>query len=241
MTQRNLTAEEKDYENLRSKLINSVTKEYISEAPMCFSNRVGVQSLITRYELYKLILNIPGDIIECGVYKGNSFAFLAHLSVILEPFSINRRLIGFDTFEGFSSIDKKKDPSNISQKNFSDTSIDITSKCLGAIDIVRPVNKIPRFNLIKGDILTTIPKFVKENPWMSCAMLILDTDLYAPTKIALEYVLPLMPKGAVIVFDEYNYQNFPGETQAINEFFKLNTLRVRKMSYESCSAYTIIE
>ena len=118
MTQRNLTAEEKDYENLRSKLINSVTKEYISEAPMCFSNRVGVQSLITRYELYKLILNVPGDIIECGVYKGNSLAFLAHLSVILEPFSINRRLIGFDTFEGFSSIDKKKIPQIFLKKIF---------------------------------------------------------------------------------------------------------------------------
>jgi hypothetical protein len=72
-------------------------------------------------------------------------------------------------------------------------------------------------------------------------MLILDTDLYAPTKIALEHVLPLMPKGAVIVFDEYNYQNFPGEAQAVNNFFKLNTLKVRKMSYESCTAHTVIE
>ena len=241
MTQRNLTATEKDYEKVRSQLISSVTKKYISEAPMCFSNRVQVQSLITRYELYKLILNVPGDIIECGVNKGNSFAFLAHLSIILESFSINRRLIGFDTFEGFASIDKKKDPSDVSQKNFSDASFDIISKSLNAIDLVRPVNKINRFNLIKGNILKTLPKFIKENQWMSCAMLILDTDLYASTKAALKYIYPTMPKGGVLVFDEYNYQNFPGETLAIKEFFKLNSLRVRKFPYESCVSYAIIE
>jgi len=240
MTKRNLTSNEQDYEQLRQKLIQSAAKEYIADAPMCFANRVSVQSLITRYEMYKLILDVPGDIIECGVYKGNSLTFLAHLSVILEPFSINRRLIGFDTFEGFSSIDPQKDPTDVSSKNFSDTSMNVISESLLAIDTVRPVNKIQRFHLVKGDITETLPKFVEANPWMTCAMLILDTDLYAPTKVAIESVLPLMPKGAVIVFDEFNYQKFPGETQAVKETFKLNSLNIRKLTFESCTAYAVL-
>ena len=240
MTKRNLTDEEKNYFDQQRKFLKKAPKSLVASSPSLFANRVGVQSLITRYELYKLILDVPGDIIECGVYQGNSFAWLAHLSVILEPHAINRRFIGFDTFEGFSSIDKDLDPSDISSENFSDTSYEFIRESIDLIDLLRPVNKIPRFELIKGDITETLPKFVDENSWMTCAMLILDTDLYKPTKVALENVINIMPQGAIIVFDEYNYQNFPGETQALKEVLKLNDLKIRKLFYESCTAYAII-
>jgi hypothetical protein len=240
MTKRNLTDQEKIFSETRSELINRAPKEIIANSPSVFSTRVGVQSLITRYELYKLILDVPGDIIECGVYQGNSFTWLANLSVILEPFAINRRIIGFDTFEGFASIDSSADPVDVSSDNFADTSYEIISKSLQNLDAVRPVNKVNRFELVKGDIVTSLPKYVDEHPWMTCAMLILDTDLYKPTLTALTTILPIMPKGAVVVFDEYNYQNFPGETQAVRELLDLNKLQVKKFSYESCTAYAVI-
>ena len=241
MTSRNLTNQEHIYKASINELIERADKSLIASAPMLFSNRVSVQNLITRYELFKKILNVPGDIVECGVYQGNSFCFLAHLCQILEPFSINRRLIGFDTFEGFASISEGKDPVDVSSEDFSDTSYESIKASLSALDTIRPVNKIGKYELVKGDILQTLPAYVKSHDWMTCAMLILDTDLYEPTKCALEYVLPLMPKGAVIVFDEYNYQNFPGETAAIREFMSMNKLAVRKFSYESCTAYAVVE
>ena len=240
MTKRNLTDQERVFNKTRSELINRTPKEFIANSPSVFSTRVGVQSLVTRYELYKLVLDVPGDIIECGVYQGNSFTWLANLSVILEPFAINRRIIGFDTFEGFSSIDSSADPADVSSDSFADTSYEIISRSLENLDTVRPVNKVNRFELVKGDIVTSLPKYVDEHPWMTCAMLILDTDLYRPTLTALSTVLPIMPKGAVVVFDEYNYQNFPGETQAVRELLDLNKLQVKKFSYESCTAYAII-
>lgn len=240
MTKRNLTDQERVFNKTRSELINRTPKEFIANSPSVFSTRVGVQSLVTRYELYKLVLDVPGDIIECGVYQGNSFTWLANLSVILEPFAINRRIIGFDTFEGFASIDSSADPADVSSDNFADTNYEIISKSLENLDAVRPVNKVNRFELVKGDIVTSLPKYVDEHPWMTCAMLILDTDLYRPTLTALSTVLPIMPKGAVVVFDEYNYQNFPGETQAVRELLDLNKLQVKKFSYESCTAYAII-
>ena len=240
MTKRNLTDQERVFNETRSELINRTPKEFIANSPSVFSTRVGVQSLVTRYELYKLILDVPGDIIECGVYQGNSFTWLANLSVILEPFAINRRIIGFDTFEGFSSIDSSADPADVSSDNFADTSYEIISRSLENLDTVRPVNKVNRFELVKGDIVTSLPKYVDEHPWMTCAMLILDTDLYRPTLTALKTILPIMPKGAVVVFDEYNYQNFPGETQAVRELLDLNKLQVKKFSYESCTAYAVI-
>jgi len=174
------------------------------------------------------------------VYQANSFTWLANLSVILEPFVINRRIIGFDTFEGFASIDTSAVPVDVSSDNFADTSYEIISKSLQNLDEVRPVNKVKRFELVKGDIVTALPEYVDEHPWMTCAMLTLDTDLYRPTLTALKTILPIVPKDAVVVFDAYNYQNFPGETQAVRELLDPNKLRIKKFSYESCTAYAII-
>ena len=237
MTKRNLTSEEFNYNEIINNLISSSSKNLLASAPNLFSNRVAVQSLITRYELYKMVLDIPGDIVECGVYQGNSFLWLAHLSIILEPYAINRRFIGFDTFEGFASIDNNKDPKDVSSANFSDTSLDSIEKSLRAIDIVRPVNKINRFELVKGDITETVPKYLKENPAFTCAMLILDTDLYMPTLTALKNFLPNMPKGSIVVLDEYNYQNFKGETQALKDYQAIGNFKLKRFRYDSCLAY----
>jgi hypothetical protein len=237
MTKRNLTTDEVNYNEVINDLLSSSPKSLLTSAPNLFSNRVAVQSLITRYELYKMVLDIPGDIVECGVYQGNSFLWLAHLSIILEPYAINRRFIGFDTFEGFASIDNNRDPKDVSSDNFSDTSYEIIQKSLRAIDIVRPVNKITRFELVKGDITETVPKYLKENPAFTCAMLILDTDLYKPTLTALENFLPNMPKGSIVVLDEYNYQNFKGETQALKDYQAIGNFKLKRFRYDSCLAY----
>ena len=187
---RNITSDEARYYDQMAELIKDSPRDLLASS-LLFSNRITVQSLITRYELYKMVLDMPGDIVECGVYR-LILLWLAHLSVILEPYAINRRFIGFDTFEGFSSIDAERDPKDINSKNFSDTSYEAIDKALRAIDLVRPVNKIKRFELVKGDITETVPEYTKENPAFTCAMLILDTDLYQPTLTALNYIIPHM-------------------------------------------------
>ena len=71
----------------------------------------------------------------------------------------------------------------------------LLTEALRAIDLVRPVNKIKRFELVKGDITETVPEYTKENPAFTCAMLILDTDLYQPTLTALNYIIPHMQRA----------------------------------------------
>lgn len=246
MLNRFLTSQEEEFRLRRSALIDETDKNFIADSPGLFLDRPRAQSMITRYEMYKKILEVPGDVIELGIYKGNSFSWIANLSVILEPYSINRRFIGFDTFEGFSSINNDIDVemaagANVTTGDFRDTNLDTINAALFNIDIVRPVNKIRRFELVKGDIVDTLPAYLSAHSWMTCAMLILDADLYKPTKVGLECVLPIMPKGGLILFDEFNYEKFPGETLALKETLKINGLSLRKMPYESCSAYAIIE
>ena len=71
-----------------------------------------LSKFVLKYELFKKIVNTNGSIIECGVFNGNGLFTWATLSSILEPVNHTRKIIGFDTFEGFPSVatqDKSKE------------------------------------------------------------------------------------------------------------------------------------
>lgn len=68
-------------------------------------------------------------------------------------------------------------------------------------------------------------------------MLILDTDLYEPTKVALKHFLPAMPKGGIVVLDEVCYRNFAGETQALRETVDMNKIELKRFPYDTSVGY----
>jgi hypothetical protein len=237
MTKRRVTGPEAEYNEKRANLLKRVDSQYVADAPFVFANRIAVTAALSRIELFKMVQDIPGAIIECGVYKGNSLMLYMQLSMILEPYAINRSIIGFDTFSGFRSIDAEEDPADINETMFSDTDESIIQEMIDANDLVRPVNRIPRCEIIKGDIMETVPAFPKTRPDLVVAMLILDTDLYSSTKVALETFLPYMPKGAIVVLDEVAYRNFPGETSALREVLDLNKVELKRLPFDSCVGY----
>ena len=65
------------------------------------SNISRIGKLLSQYEIYKKIIDLPGCIIECGVFKGSSAARLLSFRKILEN-DFSREFYGFDTFKNFS-------------------------------------------------------------------------------------------------------------------------------------------
>lgn len=61
------------------------------------------------------------------------------------------------------------------------------------------------------------------------------------TKLALELLVPRMPKGAVILFDELNMRQFPGETLATIEMLGLRNLRLFRFPYATSMSYAVLE
>lgn len=149
MTKRRITPAEAQYNETRTNVLKRVDAEYVADAPFVFANRIGVTAALSRMELFKKVAEVPGAIIECGVYKGNSLMLYMHLSMILEPYAINRSIVGFDTFEGFQSIDKKEDPADVNETMFADTDQSLIQDMIDANDLLRPVNRIPRCELVK--------------------------------------------------------------------------------------------
>jgi hypothetical protein len=170
-----------------------------------------------KYELYKLILDIPGAILEMGVCSGNGLMTLVHCHNILEQTYSYREFYGFDTFEGFPSIHENDVCSSNNIKKG-----DYKNECFDRLNHIFKVHNdyyyLPtKVKLIKGDVKDTIPRFIDENKHIIIALLYLDLDLYEPTKTSLKHFISRMAKGSVIAFDELNYKMFPGETIAVIE------------------------
>jgi len=176
----------------------------------------SILRFLVRYELIKMITNIPGAIIELGVCSGNGLMSLIHSHNILQPTYKCREFYGFDTFSGFPSV-HENDIKDV-QWQIGDFSNNSYERLSSIIDVHNEYFYTPtNVKLIKGDCNKTIPTFLDENKHIIVALLYLDLDLYEPTKTALKYFVPKMAKGSIIAFDELNYSQFAGETIAVLE------------------------
>ena len=229
--------EEKQFFIERENVLSSLNSEFVANNPFLFSHRAIISDMLARTKLYNKIINVSGAVIECGVANGNSIMLYAYLSELLEPFARNRKIIGFDTFEGFQSISKDKDPKDISTEDFSDSQYEILNQAIELYDMKRPLSHMERIEIVKGNAVETIPEYIRTHPELTCALLYLDFDIYKPTKVALKAFLPLLTKGGIVVFDEFNYNKFSGETLAAKEILKINEREFKRFSFSPFIAY----
>lgn len=230
------TSEERDRESRRAQLISEVTSLSAVDNFPLFINRQQLISYLVRYELFKKILNIKGSIIECGVHQGGSLMLFSQLSAIFEPYALNRQIIGFDTFEGFPSV-HHKDGDYAEENGMSDTEYDVIRNAIQLFDENRPIGHLEKVHLVKGDACETIPEYFREHSYCLVALLYLDFDLYEPTKVALQTILPRMPKGSIVAFDELHQRRWQGETIALLESFNLNDVLLEKIPEEPHISY----
>lgn len=185
-------------------------------------SRLG--NIISHYELYKMITDIPGDVVEFGVFKGGSLTQFATFRELLENEN-SRKIIGFDVFGEFPQADNEPDR-QFREKWVKETNNNFLSR--EEIYHSMELKGIGNIELIKGDILETLPVYIAEHPHLKVALMHIDTDIYAPSKIALELLYERVVKNGVIIFDDYGVA---GETEAVDEFFNDKDYIIHKFSF----------
>lgn len=209
-----------------------------------FINRRNLTRILLMNELYKKILHIHGDVIEFGVKWGQNLALFQSLRGIYEPFNTARKIIGFDTFEGFPSIHEKdgKDIEvDIGGCSTTKGYEDFLNRILEYHENESPISHICKYRLVKGDASSEIDSYLQKNPETIIAMAYFDFDLYEPTKKCLEAIKNHVTKGTIIAFDELAAHNFPGETLALKEVFGLSKFSITRTPFSSFQSYIVIE
>ena len=82
---------------------------------------------------------------------------------------------------------------------------------------------------------------MKKNKHLIVALLFLDFDIYEPTRVALKNILPRMPKGSILAFDEINNAGWPGETLAlVEEIEDLRKIKIETFHFDSTISYVVL-
>lgn len=196
----------------------------------CDNSRIA--KFIAQYELFRMSLNIPGEIIECGVFKGVSLVRFAHFRQIAGIG--DKKIVGFDTFGEFPDSDYE--PDNELRDKFIESAGNSSIGKDQLYTILQGKGFTDNILLVDGDIAETLPAYIRNNPGMSVSFLNLDVDLYMPSKIILENLYPLISPGGILLLDDYG--KFPGETKAADEYFG-NAVDIKKFPYANSPGYII--
>lgn len=197
-----------------------------------------LHKIFARYEIFKKVVDIPGDIVECGVFKGTGHIFWLKLLKIYDPISI-KKVIGFDTFNNFPSTSLEYEKKNIDifikSSKYKPVSITEINKKIQKLDMSK------RSELIKGDITKTSSIYSKKNKGFKISLLHLDLDTYEGTKSALNTFYKHITRGGIILLDEYGKRGW-GETDAVDEFLENNSkLKIKSVKFSNQPTSFIIK
>lgn len=163
---------------------------------------------------------VPGDIVECGVWRGGSCMMMG--KVLLGNKDVERSLYLYDTYSGMTKPTKVDTRISNVRKRALDmwhsSRISKTTWCNASLSEVKNNMKLvgypnSRMMYVKGKVEVTLRKIVPEK----IALLRLDTDWYESTKVELETLYPKLSNGGVLIIDDYGYWN--GARKAVDEYF----------------------
>lgn len=242
------------YKNSQEMSVEEELTKYLRSSPIpegqvlenlgLFMTSKNLSRLLFMHRIYEMILPVPGVVMDFGTRWGQNLAMFAAVRGIYEPFNRHRKLIGFDTFSGFPSVQSQDGTSslmresNVSVTEHYESYLDSLMKLHEALN---PIPHIRKYEIVAGDATKTVPQYLKDNPHTIIALAYFDFDIYEPTKVCLEAIRDRLVKGSVLAFDELNDHDSPGETIALMETFGLNNVKLRRWPHVSRTAFFVVE
>jgi hypothetical protein len=218
-------------------------EEWENNVPLFLSRQSFSRSLFL-HEIYKKIISIQGVVMEFGVRWGRDLALFHTFRGMYEPYNHYRKIVGFDTFEGFpsvNSLDGDNPIVKVGAYNVTEGYEKYLNRLLDYHQSKSPLSHINKFEIVKGDATQTLPEYLERYPNTIIALAYFDMDIFEPTAKCLKLIEPYLVKGSIIGFDELGSEAFPGEAIAFRDFFGKKKIRLERFPFDSVHCYCIIE
>lgn len=163
--------------------------------------------------------DIPGDIVECGVWRGGSMMAVAR--TLLKALDTSRHLHLFDTYEGMTPpteadyvAGEGTTAAELMAAEAPEQSLVWAIASLEDVTHNMESTGYPssRIHYIKGPVETTIPDHAPD----AIALLRLDTDWYESTRHEMMHLFPRLVSGGILILDDYGH--WAGARQAVDEY-----------------------
>ena len=199
-------------------------QDFIQAALLCKDyTQVSVERMYSTWQAVRYVTsaNIPGALVECGVWRGGNLLLMA--TALLQLNIVDREIWGYDTFEGMSP------PTEFDKDIYNRPAAELLQGLDKIPDVANVWNVAPeegvrkvigtvpypshQFRLVRGRVEETVPKIIPRR----IAVLRLDTDWYESTLHELIYLFPLLEKKGGIIIDDYGH--WEGARKAVDEYF----------------------
>lgn len=197
-----------------------------------FSGPDRLGKALAHWELYKTVVDLPGEVFELGVFKGASLVRFATFRQALEAES-SRRIVGFDAFGAFPTDRLTLASDAAFVESFEEGSGRGLSRDEVAAVLAR--KGFGGVELVAGDVFETLPAHLDARPETRVALLHLDMDVHEPTALALELLWERVVPGGLVVVDDYGAVE--GATRAVDAFFAGRGVRVEKLRFYKVPAF----
>lgn len=183
-------------------------------------------SLLARFlaisDIYKRIVNIPGIVIDVGTWRGQTAVLCENLRAIYEPLHFNRRIICFDTFEGYKGFSNGDNASSLHKDGTYKVGGESYAEYLKQLlELHEKCNAMGhnhgKHSVIQGDCRETIADFFKKNPNECVALAFFDVNAFDPTAKAFEEIYARLVPGGIIAFWQLTRAALPAEGKVYNE------------------------
>lgn len=203
-----------------------------------FVPRQAISYFLARNEIFKNVIPIHGSILDFGIYRGSSLFTWHQLSAIYEPYNHVRRIIGFDSFAGFSELDENdfgQDDNKFGLKRSGAMQFEggkeELERGIALSDLNRPLGHVPKVQIEAGVLPDSVAQYLKAHQETIVAMANFGLGLYEPTKKILQLIKPRLQRGSILVFEELNQAMWPGETKALIEVFGAENVLLHRIPY----------
>jgi O-methyltransferase len=175
---------------------------------------------------YVVTAGIPGDLVECGVWRGGSMMAVA--LTLLNMGVRDRMLYLYDTYEGMPPPgDSDVDMYGVPAAGQMDREIVKAASPWDAVKEAIESTGYPReqIRMVQGKVEDTIPGNVPEK----IALLRLDTDWYESTRHELEHLFPRLQLHGPLIIDDYGH--WQGARRAVDEYFARRPILLNFIDY----------
>jgi Macrocin-O-methyltransferase (TylF) len=201
-----------------------------------FVRRREMTRLLADYDLFRTVVDLPGSIVELGVYLGAGLLTWSKLLETFVPGDRSRKAYGFESgsgYQDFSPEDGNPRPwiETIGQKTVSQNYLKRLAELANQDNIVRGIE---RCRVIFGNISETVPEFARNSQGTRLSLIFLDVNLYKPTLIGLRELYPLLLRGGIVAINGFGSPPWQGEALALEHYFReINapSPRLRKLPY----------
>ncbi len=207
-----------------------------------FLNSKNLSRILFMNYIYQKIIDVQGVVFDLGTRWGQNMSLFSSFRGIYEPYNRHRKIIGFDTFEGFVEITPEDGESNLMNPGnvtVSPNYENYLNEIMECHEQDNPLSHIKKFSIIKGDANITVQDYLEANPETIISLAYFDFDVYKPTAKVLETIIPRLTRGSVLGFDELNDPDSPGETIALMEKIGLNNIKLKRYRYSSRVSYFV--